>query len=462
MTTVTVLNGDRTIGGTQIVVEDGGYRLLFDCGLAYDPATDPFGRVYRRPASHMHDLLALGLTPRIPGLYRDAPIDPNAEATGPLAVALSHAHLDHTHLVGFVDPAVPIYASPATTRIVEVFSALGVMAAPVERDLTAVEPDSSVQLGPMRLRFVPVDHDLCGACGMLIETSDGVIAYSGDLRLHGGAPERTLSFSQAARRAGAGLLILEGTRLWPAPPPEAAPTPVLRERVEADVVPDIVANLGQAEGQLAVILQSAENGERVEALADAVSRNGRLYVMDLEGLALVYAALGRPLRSPHAVYLPGAVQNRLARGETLTIPESQALATAPQVLEAVEIRRAPGDFLLRLAYHSFADLIDLLPAERGGIILTSNGSPLGRFDPAWVQLEWWADAMGMRLVDAACTGHAAPRDLALLAAHAGAPTVMAIHSRHPELMPIPPERLLLPQRGVPYRVSALVDQADGG
>ena len=37
MTTITVLAGERTIGGTQIVVEDGGARLLFDCGLVVRP-----------------------------------------------------------------------------------------------------------------------------------------------------------------------------------------------------------------------------------------------------------------------------------------------------------------------------------------------------------------------------------------------------------------------------------------
>ena len=32
---------------------------------------------------------------------------------------------------------------------------------------------------------MPVDHDAYGACGLLIETPEMKIAYSGDLRLHG-------------------------------------------------------------------------------------------------------------------------------------------------------------------------------------------------------------------------------------------------------------------------------------
>src|SRR5271165_3576369 len=118
MTTITVLAGERTIGGTQIVVEERGARLLFDCGLAYDPAGDPFAQVQRRPGRVLADLLALGLAPAIPGLYAEEHLAGARPAlppsAGPLAVALSHSHLDHTHLAGFVDPAVPVYCAPAT------------------------------------------------------------------------------------------------------------------------------------------------------------------------------------------------------------------------------------------------------------------------------------------------------------------------------------------------------------
>lgn len=465
MTTLTVLAGERTIGGTQIVIEDQGARLLFDCGLAFDPAGNPFAHVRQRPWRALPDLLALGLAPYIPGLYRPdvARMVPDSvpfsipPGEGPLAVALSHSHLDHTHLVGFVDPAVPIYAADATTRIVPLLGETGSSLGPTTRSLTSVAPNEAITVGPLRVQFVPVDHDVCGACGLLIETSDGVIAYSGDLRLHGAHPMRTLAFAQAARAAGARVLILEGTRLQPPPEPGVTPLgPDERVRVEADVVPETCRVLQEAPHGLGIILLTPENGERVEALAQALTSIGRLLVLDAHGLAFATAALGRPIAASHALYVPAALERSLQENDATVAPSlAAAVAAAPRRVTAAEIAANPAAFLLRLAFESFADLPDLLTRGQGGVLIQANGTPLGRFDPGWVHMEWWARTHGLQVVEHSCSGHAAPSDLALIAAQSGAPTVLAMHSHCPEFMPVARARLVLPERGRPYTLHML-------
>lgn len=462
MTTITVLAGARTIGGTQIVVEEDGARLLFDCGLAYDPAGNPFAHVRRRPWRLVADLLALRLVPAIPGLYAPeilaevpahAPWDVPPSG-GPLAVALSHSHLDHTHLVGFVDPAVAVYASGPTTRIVPVLGAVGHSLGVTRRPLTAVAPGERFAIGPMQVRLLPVDHDVCGASGMLIETSAGIIAYSGDVRLHGPNPALTLSFAQAAREAGARLLILEGTRLRPDPEPgaEAEPAP---EWAEADVAPAMLRALREAPGALGVILLTPENGERVEALAQAACAAGRLLLLDPEGWALVSAALGRPPAPPLGVYISTSMARALDTEDALAPVLKEAVAAAPRLVRPAEVAADPASFLLRVTFEDFADLLELLPGERDGVLIAAGATPLGRFDPAWTHMEWWARRLGLRVVENNASGHATPPDLAAIAAQSGAPVVMAIHSRYPELLPVPPERLLLPELGRPYDLSRL-------
>lgn len=447
MTTVTVLAGERTIGGTQIVVEDGGARLLFDCGLAFSPATDPFAYVAHRPATRLADLIRLGLAPHVPGLYLPSLVAGLAAdlppSDRPLAVALSHSHLDHTHLAGLVDPSVPVYASPATARIVRMLGEVGASTAPMNRPMTEVRPGASFEVGPMRVRLLPVDHDVCGASGLLVETSNGVIAYPGDFRLHGRHPEASLAFARAAREARARVIILEGTRLFP--PPENGAPPIV-ERVEDDVPITVAEAIRAHHDRLGLILLTPENGERVEAIAGAVADMGRLFVLDVEGLAFATAALGRPLAMPHGVYVPSTLQGNL----TPTL--RAAIEAAPTVVRAEDLVAGPHRFLLRLSFHHFADLLEILPSRQGGVLITSNGVPLGPFDPAYAHMEWWAETFGFELVDAGSTGHAAPRDLALMASQSGAPRVMAIHSRFPELMPVPPDRLLLPQRGYRYEL----------
>jgi ribonuclease J len=460
MTSITVLAGERTIGGTQIIVEDKGARLLFDCGIAYDPAGNPFGHVGTRAGKELADLLALRLAPTIPNLYAPEHVaglpsghEPSIPQTaGPLAVALSHSHLDHTHLLGFVSPDVPVYAAEPTARITQILSDTGSSLGTLSRPLIPVEPGDSFSVGPMRVRFLPVDHDVGGASAMLIETADGVIAYSGDIRLHGPHPERSLRFAREAREAGARLLILEGTRLSPPAGDESEVEPAV-ERREADVAPCVVGALAGFQNRLGVLLITPENGERVEALAHAAAGAGRLLVLDLDSLAFAVAALGRPLEAPYAVYMPSGVAPAIERGASLPAMLDAALKAAPRVVSAAEIAADPGAFLLRLSFGYFADLLDLNPL--GGVIIQANGTPLGRFDPAWTSMEWWAARFGMTIAECGSSGHALPADLARLAEESGAPVVMAIHSRYPELMPISPDRLLLPLRGHRYNLADL-------
>lgn len=459
MTSVTLLSPERASTGTQILVEDGNARLLFDCGLVFDPAGDPFAHVSRRPGRELSDLIRLGMAPMVPGLYAPHHLDgiglPSVvpPSDGPTAVALSHSHLDHTHLVGFVDPAVPVYATPPTARILQVLSDAGDTAAPVTRSVMPVDPGQTFQLGPMHVRFVPVDHDVAGAAGLLIETSDGVIAYSGDIRLHGAFPERTLGFARAAADAGARLLILEGNRLSPPPDPTLPLPPV--DRVEVDVAPAVARALLEHAGGLGIILLTPENGERVEAIAGAAAEVGRRFVVDLAGLAFVLAALGRPPSTPYSLYVPPDLESILALEESLPHSFRSALEAALDRVTTAEIAAQPGRYLLLLPFPRFADLLDLGQNECGGVVIRANGPPLGPFDPAFGHMTMWAERLGLSVVDAGSTGHAAPRDLALVAGLTRAPTVMAVHSRFPELLPIPAERLLLPERGRRYELAQL-------
>jgi ribonuclease J len=63
------------------------------------------------------------------------------------------------------------------------------------------------------LRCFPVDHSIPGACAWGIETSEGWIVYSGDLRLHGKRAELTRRFIEEANKLNPRALILEGTNV---------------------------------------------------------------------------------------------------------------------------------------------------------------------------------------------------------------------------------------------------------
>ncbi len=63
------------------------------------------------------------------------------------------------------------------------------------------------------IKCFPVDHSIPGACAWGIETSDGWVIYSGDLRLHGKRSHLTQQFIEQAAALKPKALILEGTNL---------------------------------------------------------------------------------------------------------------------------------------------------------------------------------------------------------------------------------------------------------
>ena len=108
-------SGLHTIGGVNMAITYGNDRVIFECGLAYDPATDVFdGTVRPRDKNWVRDKLRLGILPRIEGIYRrqdlgDDPLESAEESQLNTAVFITHLHLDHMAFMGMIAPQVPVY-----------------------------------------------------------------------------------------------------------------------------------------------------------------------------------------------------------------------------------------------------------------------------------------------------------------------------------------------------------------
>ena len=99
-TRLTFLNlGNPT--GLKFTVEHGDHRVLFDFGLEHAPGRAPFSLgLEPRVGRELADLLGVGSAPRLEGVYD--------RWDGRTAVFISHLHLDHTALVRFLHPDVPL------------------------------------------------------------------------------------------------------------------------------------------------------------------------------------------------------------------------------------------------------------------------------------------------------------------------------------------------------------------
>ncbi|MGH7919802.1 MAG: MBL fold metallo-hydrolase [Candidatus Dormibacteraceae bacterium] len=410
-TTLTFLaTGDPT--GLKFTVEFGDRRAIFDFGLQHAPGAAPFAQgVVPRPGHELHDLRALGMAPALDGIYE--------RWDRRTAVFITHLHLDHTGLVRFLAPEVPLHypAEMGPLRDAAVAGGEATWRAPgAERPLRDRE---RVEWGAITVEPVAVDHDVPGATGYLITTPDLRLAYTGDHRWHGLHPERTRSFAEAA--SGCEVLIQEavGLSTLPADPdPTADPDPAPAPLAEADVSAGFERVLRETRG-LVVLNAYPMNRERVAGFAAACARAGRKLVLE-EGFA-----------------------------RTAGLESTGSLAAA---------RLDPARHAVQLSFTELPALLDLDLADAAYV--HSDGMPLGWFDPAHPVLLAWVERLGLRYVVLHSSGHTWGRDLPRIASIARPGVVLPVHSRTPERYRAPAGvGTLLPEAGHPYTAGELLQHA---
>jgi ribonuclease J len=236
MTSLTFYGGVNEIGGNKILLEDNDTKIFLDFGLSFSNMYKYFDEFLQpRTPNGLGDYLELGLLPRIEGLYReDLLIPTDIEYAEPKfrGILPSHPHIDHVGGIPFVDWRIPIYCSEVTKRIlglIQVTSHGGFdveylqgkvrpLAAPeytyhgkwevYEREFKEIKDIDDVEI-----EAYEVDHSILGSHGYVLHTSEGTIAYTGDLRLHGPRGEKTREFVDKLIDEDIDVLVIEGTRV---------------------------------------------------------------------------------------------------------------------------------------------------------------------------------------------------------------------------------------------------------
>lgn len=404
--------GVGVIGSTKVVVEQDGWRVVLDMGLDI-PGREGLvrGPLRPTPGSELRTRLRLGEAPAIDALYRPEAVAgtdvAGAGGDGRTAVFLSHAHIDHVGLLGWVDRSVPIRAAEETVRMLGALEAAG---QGLEGGPAEVEPMAEgepVAVGPLVVERWAVDHDIPGASGFLVRTADGVVAYSGDLRLHGRHPERTERF--AARARGAHALVMEGTTLT------SDPRIVLRPESEVD------AAFGDALSRtpgLVLLTLYPRDIERAESFAEIARGRGR------------------------TILWPPAIASFLRAWGMPDVAE----------VDCDAVRRDPSRFVVQVAPDSLEALLDL-PVGPGSIFLHANGEPLGPFQASWDLLQQWLARLEIPFASIGTSGHATPHDLHRFVELVAPEALYPLHSADPlRLLPPPGTTRVIAEYGRWYDV----------
>ncbi len=401
-TTLTFLHtGNPT--GLKFIVEHGEARALFDFGREHAPGRAPFSLgLTPRPGRELADLIRVGEAQPIRGVYAGEAWD------GQTAVFISHMHLDHTGLVPYMGPDVPLFYPAGMEDVRQAAAASGYLKWRIPAGFRV--PDrTTVPVGEMSVRFVAVDHDVPGATGFLITSPELTIAFSGDQRWHGLHPEITAAFADEAR--GADVLIQECVSLGFVPLDVEGPPPP----DEREVIRQLEVVLAQAAG-LVIVNCYGMNRERVAGLAAGCAAAGRTLLME---------------------------------------PEMGGLAGWPGILGSLEAVRAnPRAHCLQLGFETLPLLIDLEPPA-GSVYVHSGGVPLGSYDPAYAVMEAWVARFGLEFQVISASGHSRPADIVRTVTRVAPRVVLPVHSRVPEALQVPGFPSLLPRAGVSYGAAEL-------
>jgi ribonuclease J len=338
------------------------------------------------------------------------------------AMVVSHAHLDHSGDLDFVLPDIPVFSTRMTAFIAKAMQdsgkpgASGVVYAnpytvkengllggdqsrgyvwrqwgfldgePIgeanasdpfasawsfwvwrsfKQDQPAPEAETHSEPAPLNLRWWPLDHSLFGAAGFVVETTAGLIAYTGDLRFHGQNRDLTYRFAEELSALHPLALLCEGTRAG-----------ISEQVTEAEVRDNCLAAIRAAKGHLVVADFAPRNVERLITFLDIARQTDRcLLVQPKDAYLLAAMRLAEPASVPALEQEPWLAMYDDPKSQQYKWEQMTRQAYADSLVGPDEVKAHPGDYILALSLWDMADLLDIehiLGAVPGGTYVYSN------------------------------------------------------------------------------------------
>lgn len=424
--------GINEIGGNKILV-DIGQRILLDFGMSFSKWNRFFDEYMKhREGNAMEDLIEMGLLPTGDiwrGIYREdylmhRSIKPSERYID--GIFISQAHADHSSYLHYIRDDIPVYMSDRTKVIMEamnetssetrdyfevfyryrytfskdkakkkkrkgdehsyvrIYSRKSKRAIVTKRD---VRTSTSGDIGGIKYKMIEVDHSVPGASGVIIETENGKLVYTGDIRFTGWHSEKSNEFIKEAKNPQ--LLITEGTRIRDDSTDE--------KMTEMEIKEEVVNTLSRYDGKFAMFISPPRDIERLYTMYLAAEECGRKLLLHPKIMYILYKYMKKyPDDYKIDAYLFqtkegwGLIDEMnlinidgkwVSADEKLHMDDysrdwkkSIIQAMSEKKVTFKEISKSPGEYFIRLDYYSFQNLIDIKP--NGGVCIKSYTEPL--------------------------------------------------------------------------------------
>jgi len=448
MASLTFYGGVNEIGGNKILLEDKDTRVFLDFGKSFSRRAKFFEEyINPRAANGIEDFLTMGLLPDIKGLYRDDLMklaqreicEPNVDA-----VLLTHAHSDHADYISFVHEKIPIYMGETCYLILQAIEERSNRQIereiityrerpynrkdePIKREINTFRTGNKFKIGSLEIEPIHVDHSVPGAYGFIIYTSEGPIAYTGDIRLHGTVPQMTRDFVEKAKNEKLNALIMEGTRI----------ADDVKEESEELVFKES-RKIVSTTNRLVLADFNFKDVDRLRTFIKVAKENNRKLVVKMNDVYfLKHLSKDPKLNVPNIdnediiIYLPkkgsGTYQDSDYKGK------DKEFLGRHNTWNAQEIAKNEDKVLCAMGFYSFTALIDM-KVEPGARYIHSASEPYNEEQEiSQERINAWTDHFGMYRFQCHCSGHAGSRDLVQIANEINARTLYPVHTERPEI-----------------------------
>ena len=426
---LTFHGGVAEIGGNKILLEDRDARLWLDMGQSFSFGKDYFVDPYLNPRNRfgLRDYFALDLLPKIPGLYSQEALSPTDfpwERPAFSGISISHIHFDHINHLQFVDPEIPVFLGEGTRIMLDSWmtTAHGMDLGP--HAWKTFRTGRSLAVDGVEIEPIHVDHSAPAAYGFLIHTSEGTIAYTGDLRRHGPHAQMTDDFESAAKKAKPIALITEGTRV--------APSENRQQFSEAEVRAGAPEHIRAAKDKLVLVTFYPRDVDRIKTFHDVAVETKRQFVLSAKTAHLLYS-----MKKDTRIQVPDVLRDpnilvyfrQLSREDTWE--KDLKAKVASRAVDATYVNRHQGVLMLQLDFYQLTELVDLKP-DAGSVFLHSKSEPFDEEDVSGVVQENWAKRYALRMVQLHASGHCSEPEVRDLVRTIAPKTVVPVHTEYPD------------------------------
>lgn len=463
MTSITLHGAVGEIGGNKILVEDNKTKLFFDFGLSFNKWGDYFSPFLQpRKFSSIRDFFVFGLLPDMEGLYRKdlenrfrkSKADPQFDG-----VVLSHPHLDHAGFISYIRPDIPIYSSVGCKAILKAIEETGYgyqefikiketfkiresktdksklvrdKESVIQRTFRNLEP--KIEIDDIAINSFPVDHSVPGANSFVIETSEGAVVYTGDIRFHGRRAGFSKEFVKKAARFDPIAMITEGTRV-------GEPT----SYGELELKDELTKKISEVK-ELVIANFPVRDMDRMYSFVEAAKDNDRSLVINLKQAYTLRELTksnvpGIPDLDQIKVFIPrkkwGILDDdnypRRIQMQDYRNWEREFLESS-QSVTAEDLRKNPKKYIYRCDFYELNNLFDIKPPA-GSIYIRSVTEPVDEeMEMALEKEENWLKQFGLYPYQQIhCSGHASGHDIKEMIDEIAPKNLIPIHTETPEV-----------------------------